>query len=52
LGFTLEGESWRCSLTRLEDAKARPLVISAVGVPACFAVGYALTRTPGVTKVL
>jgi surface polysaccharide O-acyltransferase-like enzyme len=28
------------------------LVISAVGVPACFVVGHALTRMPGVTRVL
>jgi hypothetical protein len=28
------------------------VVIGAVGVPACFAVGYWTTRVPGVSKVL
>jgi hypothetical protein len=28
------------------------LVVSAVGVPACFATGYGLTRVPGVSSVL
>jgi glucan biosynthesis protein C len=28
------------------------LVVSAAGVPACFAVGYALTRIPGAAAVL
>jgi hypothetical protein len=27
------------------------VVIGAVGVPACFAVGYGMTRVPGVSKV-
>lgn len=27
------------------------VVVSAVAVPACFAVGYALTRLPGTSKV-
>jgi glucans biosynthesis protein C len=28
------------------------LMVSAVGVPACFAVGYGLTRLPGISRVL
>jgi hypothetical protein len=33
-------------------AWAKFVLVSAVSVPACFAVGYGLTRLPGVSKVL